>query len=97
MTLTQADVEKIALLSRLRLTPEELAAMTTQLDQIVGYVHQLSELNTDDVEPMAHAVELRNVFAEDVERPSLPREEALANAPRHDDACFLAPPVLGEG
>lgn len=97
MTLSQADVEKIALLGRLQLAPDELAAMTDQLDQIVGYVHQLAELNTDDVEPMAHAVELRNVFAADEVRPSLTRAEALANAPRHDEECFLAPPVLGDG
>jgi aspartyl-tRNA(Asn)/glutamyl-tRNA(Gln) amidotransferase subunit C len=56
----------------------------------------LTELDTDGVEPMAHAVELSNVFRDDVVRPSLSREEALANAPHHDGECYLVPAVLGE-
>jgi aspartyl-tRNA(Asn)/glutamyl-tRNA(Gln) amidotransferase subunit C len=96
MSLTRDDVEKVALLGRLRLTPEELDKMTAQLGAIVGYVDQLAELNTDDVEPMAHAVELTNVFRPDEERPGLPRAEALANAPHQDGEYYLVPAVLGE-
>jgi aspartyl-tRNA(Asn)/glutamyl-tRNA(Gln) amidotransferase subunit C len=96
MSLSREDVEKVALLGRLRLTPEELNTMTAQLGAIVGYVDQLAELNTDDVEPMAHAVELTNVFRADEERPSLPVAEALANAPHHDGQFYLVPAVLGE-
>jgi aspartyl-tRNA(Asn)/glutamyl-tRNA(Gln) amidotransferase subunit C len=96
MALTRDDVEKVALLGRLRLTPEELDRMTAQLAAIVGYVDQLAELNTDDVEPMAHAVELNNVFRADELRPSLAREAALANAPHQDGECYLVPAVLGE-
>src|SRR6185312_11816945 len=80
MALTRADVEKVALLARLQLTDAELETMTGQLAQIVGYVDQLAEVNTEGVEPMAHAVELTNVFAEDRVEPSLPRAAALANA-----------------
>ena len=94
--LTRADVEKVALLARLRLSEPELNAMTAQLAQIVGYVDQLAEVNTDAVEPMAHAVEVTNVFAEDHVEPSLPREAALANAPRHNNRGYLVPAVLGE-
>ena len=97
MSLSRQDVEKISLLARLRLTDDELATMTEQLGKIVGYVEQLGELDTDDVQPMAHAVEQHNVFAADEVRPSLPRAEALANAPKADDECFLVPAVLGEG
>ncbi|HEY2147273.1 MAG TPA: Asp-tRNA(Asn)/Glu-tRNA(Gln) amidotransferase subunit GatC [Pirellulales bacterium] len=96
MSLSREDVEKVALLSRLRLTPEELDKMTAQLAAIVGYVDQLAELDTEDVEPMAHAVELTNVFRPDDERPSLPQAEALANAPHQDGQFYLVPAVLGE-
>jgi aspartyl-tRNA(Asn)/glutamyl-tRNA(Gln) amidotransferase subunit C len=96
MALSREDVEKVALLARLRLTPDELDRMTAQLAAIVGYVDQLAELNTEDVEPMAHAVELSNVFRADELRPSLPREAALANAPHHDGEYYLVPAVLGE-
>jgi aspartyl-tRNA(Asn)/glutamyl-tRNA(Gln) amidotransferase subunit C len=94
--LTRADVEKVALLARLQLSDAELDAMTGQLAQIIGYVDLLGEVNTEGVEPMAHAVEVTNVFAEDRVEPSLPREAALANAPRHNDRGYLVPAVLGE-
>ncbi len=96
MALSRDDVEKVALLGRLKLTPDELDRMTAQLVAIVGYVDQLAELNTDEVEPMAHAVELNNVFRADELRPSLPREAALANAPHQDGEYYLVPAVLGE-
>jgi aspartyl-tRNA(Asn)/glutamyl-tRNA(Gln) amidotransferase subunit C len=96
MSLSRADVEKVALLARLRLTESELATMTDQLAQIVGYVDQLAEVNTDGVEPMAHAIELSNVFKDDRVAPSLPQNEALANAPHHDDRGYLVPAVLGD-
>jgi aspartyl-tRNA(Asn)/glutamyl-tRNA(Gln) amidotransferase subunit C len=56
----------------------------------------LSELDTEEVEPMAHAVEVTNVFRADEPRPSLAREEALANAPEQDGQCYLVPAVLGD-
>ncbi|MCC7083699.1 MAG: Asp-tRNA(Asn)/Glu-tRNA(Gln) amidotransferase subunit GatC [Pirellulales bacterium] len=96
MSLTRQDVEKVSLLGRLLLAPDELDRMTLQLGQIVGYVEQLGELNTESVEPMAHAVELKNVFRADDVRPSLERSAALANAPQHDSECYLVPAVLGE-
>jgi aspartyl-tRNA(Asn)/glutamyl-tRNA(Gln) amidotransferase subunit C len=96
MALSRADVEKVALLGRLRLSPQELDTMTAQLGAIVEYVQQLSELKTDDVEPMAHAVELTNVFRADELQPSLDRTAALANAPHHDGEYYLVPAVLGE-
>ena len=95
MSLSRAEVERISLLSRLRLSEQELDTMTTQLAQVVDYVAQLSELNTDDVAPMAHAVEVANVFRADEVQPSLDRAAALANAPSHDDQFYLVPAVLG--
>jgi aspartyl-tRNA(Asn)/glutamyl-tRNA(Gln) amidotransferase subunit C len=96
MSLTREDVEKISLLARLQLTPDELARMTEQLGQIVAYVESLAELDTEAVEPMAHALDVDNVFADDVLEPSLDRAEALRNAPHHDREFYLVPAVLGE-
>jgi aspartyl-tRNA(Asn)/glutamyl-tRNA(Gln) amidotransferase subunit C len=84
------------LLARLRLSADELETMTRQLAQVVDYMALLGELDTSGVEPMAHAIEVANVFREDEVRPSLERTAALANAPHHDGQCYLVPAVLGE-
>ena len=100
MSLTRQDVEKTSLLGRLLLTPEELDRLTTQLGGVVDYFQQLAELDeeiaTKKVQPMAHAVEMTNIFRDDEVQASLARAEALANAPQHDDECYLVPAVLGE-
>lgn len=96
MSLSRDDVEKVSLLARLRLSDDELDTMTDQLGKIVDYIDQLSDLDTTDVVPMAHAVELTNVFVEDEPRKSLDRDAALANAPKHDDECYRVPAVLGD-
>ncbi|WP_442481321.1 Asp-tRNA(Asn)/Glu-tRNA(Gln) amidotransferase subunit GatC [Aeoliella sp. SH292] len=96
MALTKADVEKVALLGRLMLTPDELESMTADLAGIVGYVDQLAEVDTDDVAPMVHAIELRNVTKDDAVAASLPRGEALANAPKHNNEGYLVPAVMGD-
>jgi aspartyl-tRNA(Asn)/glutamyl-tRNA(Gln) amidotransferase subunit C len=96
MALSRQDVEKVALLARLELSSSELDALTTQLQQVVGYVEVLNELDTQSTEPMAHALDVANVFADDQVRPSLPREQALANAPHQDGQFYLVPAVLGE-
>ncbi len=96
MGISRAQVEKVALLARLELSDAELGKMTTQLAQIVEYVEILGELDTDQIPPMAHPLDLRNVFAADQVRPSLDRSEALQNAPAQDGQCYLVPPVLGE-
>ena len=94
MSLTTQDVEKVALLAGLNVSAEEIRQFADQLGQIVAYVDQLSELNTDDVEPMAHASELSDVIRADQPAPSLDREDALANATHHNEEYFLVPPVL---
>jgi aspartyl-tRNA(Asn)/glutamyl-tRNA(Gln) amidotransferase subunit C len=95
MAITRADVEKVALLARLRLGEAELDTLTNELAQIVSYVDHLAEVDTDGVEPMAHAVEVSNVFSADEVRASLPRESALANAPNRNERGYLVPAVLG--
>jgi aspartyl-tRNA(Asn)/glutamyl-tRNA(Gln) amidotransferase subunit C len=96
MWISRAEVEKVAMLARLTFSGEELELMTRQMSDILGYMELLSELNTEAVEPMAHALDVANAFRDDVAQPSLAREAALANAPRHDGQCYLVPAVLGE-
>ena len=96
MAISRTEVEKVSLLARLQLTEAELATMTEQLGQIVGYVDLLAEVDTEAVEPMAHAVEVCNVFTGDEVHPSLPRERALANAPSQNGRGYLVPAVLGD-
>jgi aspartyl-tRNA(Asn)/glutamyl-tRNA(Gln) amidotransferase subunit C len=96
MALTRHDVEKVSLLTRLKLSPQEIDALTVQLGQVLAYVEQLTELDTVNVPPMAHAVEVSNVFADDSLSESLPRTAALANAPHASDEFYLVPAVLGE-
>ncbi len=66
-----------------------------QLGDVLKYVEQLDEVNVDGVEPMVHAVEVRNVLRKDEVAQSLPREQALSNAPKTDGKYFLVPPILG--
>ncbi len=94
MALSNEEVGKVALLARLRLAPEELSRFTDQLNSIVDFVAQLQELDTTDVQPLAHGVEVHNVFREDVRGEALPREDALANAPKRNAESFLVPAVL---
>ena len=94
MSLSTEEVAKVAVLARLRLSPDELQTFTGQLNAIVDYVAQLQEPDTTGVEPLAHGVEVRNVFRDDVRGPSLPREAALSNAPKRNAEGFLVPAVL---
>jgi len=96
MAISREEVEKVSLLGRLLLSEEELDKMTTQLGQILSYMDLLSEVDTEQVEPMAHALDVSDVFRTDGVRPSLEREQALANAPSRDKECYLVPAVLGE-
>jgi len=94
MSLTIDDVAKVALLARLRVSPDELQMFTGQLNSIMDYVAQLQQLETTDVEPLSHGIEVRNVFRDDVCGDALPREAALLNAPKRNQESFLVPAVL---
>jgi aspartyl-tRNA(Asn)/glutamyl-tRNA(Gln) amidotransferase subunit C len=87
-------VEYIANLARLALTGEEKDSLTGHLDKILAYIDKLNELNTDNIEPTFHAVPLKNVFRHDEVKPSLPHEEALANAPENDRGYFKVPRII---
>ena len=88
------DVGYVAELARLELTDEEKAVFQPQLENIVKYVEKISSVDVDGVEPMMHGRVLVNAFREDVVRPSLPTETALANAPKRVDDEFLLPKIV---
>jgi aspartyl-tRNA(Asn)/glutamyl-tRNA(Gln) amidotransferase subunit C len=95
-TLTRAEVARIAELARLALTAEELDLFTRQLGDILGYVEQIRGLDTTGVPPTSHVLN-RPVERADVVRDSLPRAEALANAPEaaREAGLFKVPRVIG--
>jgi aspartyl-tRNA(Asn)/glutamyl-tRNA(Gln) amidotransferase subunit C len=94
MSLSIDDVAKVAVLARLRVSADELQVFTGQLNSIMDYVAELQELDTEGVLPLAHGIEVRNVFRDDVRGPALPLEAALANAPKRNQESFLVPAVL---
>lgn len=87
-------VRKVAVLARLKLSDAEVTDYVNKLGNILQYVETLNEIDTEGVEPMVHAVELSNVFRKDEVQESLPREAALANAPKTDKVYFLVPQIL---
>jgi aspartyl-tRNA(Asn)/glutamyl-tRNA(Gln) amidotransferase subunit C len=94
--LGRADVERVAALAHLALTDEERERFTPQLAQILAYAEQIREVDTSGVPPTSHVLTRHPAFRADEVRPSLPREEALANAPEADPAAglFKVPRVL---
>ena len=92
----QAEVKKVAKLARLDLTETELEEFTTQLSAILDYVAKMNELDTENVEPLAHCLPISNVFRQDVVKPSLGTEKALANAPETDNEFFKVPKILDD-
>ncbi len=92
--ITRAEVEHVARLARLELTEDEKERMTAQLDAILGYIDTLNALDTGGVEPTTTVIPMMSVMREDVVRPSLDREEALANAPDREDVFFRVPRII---
>jgi aspartyl-tRNA(Asn)/glutamyl-tRNA(Gln) amidotransferase subunit C len=95
-TIDIEQVRHIGRLSRIELTDEQVERFARQLGDILGYFDKLQELDTDGVEPMAHPIELRNVFAADEPHESLSPGRALANAPERSGDTFLVPKVIGD-
>ncbi len=94
--LSRSDVEHVAHLARLGLTAEELSLLEGQLNHILDQYDKLAELDTEAIAPTAQTIELENILRDDVVRPSLTVEEALANAPAAAGGYFVSPPLLGE-
>ena len=96
MSLTPQDVEKIANLARLELTPAEKAQYLEQLTAVLDYAELLNELDLKDVVPTAHAIAQENVMREDIAEPGLAIDEVLFNAPKQAQNQFLIQSVLDE-
>ncbi|MBK27990.1 MAG: Asp-tRNA(Asn)/Glu-tRNA(Gln) amidotransferase GatCAB subunit C [Verrucomicrobiales bacterium] len=88
------DIKYVANLARITLTPDQEARLGAQLDDILGYVKKLEELDVSDVDPMAHAVPLYNVMRADEVKPSISNDEALANAPKKANGLFVVPKIV---
>ncbi len=89
------QVRKVALLARLELTEAEEQQFTEQLNGILDYVQQLSELNTENIEPTTRAIELSNITRQDQLDTFEDRESILGNAPEREDDFFKVPKILG--
>jgi len=94
MALTLEEVDHIASLARLRLTPDEKARFREQLSSILDYMAMLRRLDTSAIEPTATVLPLRTILRPDVVTPSLPAAELLALAPAAEAQMFRVPPVL---
>lgn len=92
--LSLEQVEHIAELAKLRLTGEEKERFREQLSEILAYAERLQELDTEAIPPTATVLPLRTVLRPDEPRPSMPREDILANAPAAQAGCFVVPAVL---
>jgi len=92
----QAQVRKVAKLSRLELNEAEVEEFTGQLSAILDYVEKMNELDTTDVQPLAHCLPISNVFREDLARESLGTEKTLTNAPQRDGEFFKVPKILDD-
>ena len=90
-------VRSVASLSRLQLSEDDIVRMNTQLSAILAYIDQLAELDTENVEPLAHPLPMQNVFRDDIPGPSLSPDEALANAPLRSGNFFAVPAILDDG
>lgn len=95
MAITTQEIEKVALLARLRLSQKEVESLANDMSNILDYVETLAQVDVSGVEDGKTAENTANVFRADELGVPLPREEALRNAPRHNDEFFLAPKVIG--
>jgi aspartyl-tRNA(Asn)/glutamyl-tRNA(Gln) amidotransferase subunit C len=91
---TDLNIDHVADLARLALTPEEKATFAAQLGDVLAYIEQLKAVDVTGIEPTAHAFPLYNVWADDVPQPGLPVEAALRNAPAQRDHMIVVPKVV---
>jgi aspartyl-tRNA(Asn)/glutamyl-tRNA(Gln) amidotransferase subunit C len=94
MKLSRTQVMEIAELAKLELTEQEIEHYTEQLSKVLDYASRLEQLDTADIPPTASVLPVQNVMRDDVARPSLPREQVIANAPAAVDGQFRVDAVL---
>jgi aspartyl-tRNA(Asn)/glutamyl-tRNA(Gln) amidotransferase subunit C len=88
------NIDHVATLARLALTPAEKVEFSRQLGDVLAYIEQLKQVDVTQIEPTAHAFAVCNVWADDVPRPGLPVEAALQNAPAQRDNMIVVPVVV---
>lgn len=91
---TDLNIDHVANLARIALTPEEKTKFAEQLNDVLGYIEQLKKVDVSGVEPTAHAFPVYNVWADDVARSGLSVEQALKNAPEQRDNMIAVPKVV---
>ena len=94
MKINKTEIEHIAMLARLSLSEEEKDLFGSQLGSILNYMEQLNGLDTEGIEPTSHVLSLQNVMREDIPAASLPRTEALLNAPSRTEQFFRVPKII---
>ncbi|MEM1550627.1 MAG: Asp-tRNA(Asn)/Glu-tRNA(Gln) amidotransferase subunit GatC [Candidatus Bathyarchaeia archaeon] len=92
--ITKGDVEHISQLAHIELTEEEKEVFVEQFNRILEFFEKIDEVNTEGIPPTYHVLDLANIFREDEIQESLPREEALRNAPRREDGFFKSPRIV---
>jgi aspartyl-tRNA(Asn)/glutamyl-tRNA(Gln) amidotransferase subunit C len=88
------EIEHIALLARLSLSDEEKEMFGSQLSSILDYMEKLNELDTKNVQPTSHVLSLQNVMRDDLIGTSIPRDDALSNAPAHTEKFYRVPKII---
>ena len=94
MKITDEMIDYIDILARLRLEEDEKESAKVEMEKIINYMDKLNEVDTTGIEAMSHAFPVKNVFRKDEVRPSVPRDEIIANAPRKKDGCFQVPKTV---
>ena len=91
---TELNIDHVAKLARLALTPEEKTTFAAQLGSVLHHIEQLGKVDVTGVEPSAHAFSVHNVWQDDVARPGLPVADALRNAPAQRENMIVVPKVV---
>jgi aspartyl-tRNA(Asn)/glutamyl-tRNA(Gln) amidotransferase subunit C len=94
MSVLKEEVKYIAALAKLDFKEEELEEFTRHFNEILSYMDELNEVDTDNVEPLSHPIDGENIFREDVQIKSLDRDEAMKNAPETDGTYFIVPRII---
>ncbi|WP_085315216.1 Asp-tRNA(Asn)/Glu-tRNA(Gln) amidotransferase subunit GatC [Derxia lacustris] len=94
MSLTLSDVERIAHLARIQITPAEAERTLGELNGIFGLIEQMRAIDTTGIEPMAHPLGGAQRLRDDAAQPLIPRDETMKNAPARQDGLFLVPKVI---
>jgi len=92
--ISKEEVKHVAHLARLAITEEEAEKFTQQLDAIISFAEQLNEIDTTNIVPTSHVLEMKNVMREDQAAKGLPVEEVVKNAPDHKDGYIRVPSIL---